>query len=248
MCAAQKSADGTPEPRKPPPIAPLDGHREHLRIRFDRCGLDGFLPHEIIELLLTFCIPRRDVKLQAKELLRRFESLHGILNADKAALREVDGIGPGVAQFLHLIRETTILYLRQTVLPDSKQGLGSLGKLCRYWLTRLNGERCECLEIAYLDGKFHPIPDGLQRLDSGNWNSVSLLPRKIIRSSLLCNCAAIALCHNHPTGNPLPSQQDEHITYILRQNLQISGVCLVDHFIVANGQVFSILEHRIVLP
>lgn len=225
----------------------LSGHRENLRKRFAASGLDGLLQHEIVEFLLTFCIPRRDVKPHAKALLGQFKTIHNILNADEAELIEICGVGHRTAQFIRLIGEIALLYARQSLLPDKASTSDQLQNLRKYWKVKLSKERTEQLEIALLDNRMHPLPNGLKRLNSGCAGSVSLIPREIIKEALLRKCAAIAICHNHPNGDLCPSEHDERLTRILQLNLHTVGVRLLDHFIVADGRIFSILEQMEIL-
>jgi DNA repair protein RadC len=220
-----------------------EGHRKNLRSRFLKNKLDGFLEYEIVELLLTFCIPRRDVKPQAKILLEQFGSIRRILDGNPADLQSVDGVGATAALFLSFIREVAQIYFRQGVLSVADAD-DSFQKLQKFWISRLSSEPCECLEIAYLDGKFRIHPAGIERLETGDQNSVIMVPNLILSEVLRRDCAAVVLCHNHPDGSLLPSEHDERLTRIVKDCLEAVSLRLMDHYIVADGKIFSILRHR----
>ncbi|MDR3316865.1 MAG: hypothetical protein LBS68_02200 [Puniceicoccales bacterium] len=237
---AAKGSDGS---EKLSPAAAA-GHRKNLRNRFSQSELKGFLPHEVVEFLLTLALPCCDVKPQARELLRRFQTLRGILDAGEGDLLAVDGIGTASVLVLKFIREIALLYLDQRTFA-AKEADGDIRRtLQEHWRRRLGQERREHLEIAYLDGKLRLMSEGIERLASGEGEKVFLRPRSIVGGALRRDCAAIVLCHNHPDGNPLPSEHDEWLTKIIDLNLRSIGVRLLDHFIVADGRLFSIQEGR----
>jgi DNA repair protein RadC len=209
-----------------------------------RCGLDAFSAHEVVDILLTFAIPRRDVKPLAKELIRRFGSLEGILDADGEALQLVEGLGPRCAIFLKLIREVAQAYWKQRMFAREESSTDCRRRLREYWSVHLAAESAECLEIAYLDHGFILQPDGIERLSQGDAHRVALLPRKILGGAIQRNCSAIVLCHNHPSGNVLPSEHDERFTKVVELTLKSIAVDLVDHLIVARGRAFSLKEQR----
>ncbi|MDR0679158.1 MAG: hypothetical protein LBF24_02835 [Puniceicoccales bacterium] len=225
-------------------MAGREGHRRNLRKRFLQNDLRGLLPHEVIELLLTYCIPRRDVKPQAHALIDRFNSLDGVLDAGKDELLRVAGIGPQAAQFLALIRAIAQAYWEQKSLrSESSSRLRSLRELAEFWRVRLRDEQEEHMEIAFWDGN-RLLPDGVERLASGTADSVAALPRQLLCAVLQRHCSAVVLCHNHPNGIRLPSEHDERLTRTVQLTLQTIGVRLLDHFVVADGHVFSIVEGR----
>ena len=141
------------------------GHRQRLRHRFLRSGLAGFADHEVVELLLTLAIPRRDVKQPAKALLRRFGSLGGIMDATPAELQEVKGIGEAAAVALQVIREAAVLYLRQD--SERAEVLSDPGRLHDFWRMRIGGLKHEVFAVAYLDSGHRLLHDGVELLQEG---------------------------------------------------------------------------------
>lgn len=226
-------------------VRPLSsGHRDNLRRRFTTGGLSCFAPHEVLELLLTYAIPRRDVKTQAKILLGRFGDLRGVLDSPSEALLEIDGIGPMAATFLRLLREVTLLYLTQRTFFQNSNGLATRRLLRDYWLLKLQGEPNEVFEMAYLDGSERLLPAGIERLAEGVLDRLTVYPRQILKTVINRNCRAVIFCHNHPSGPALPSEHDERQTRALEISLRSIGVNLLDHFIVGDGRVYSILQSR----
>ena len=98
-----------------------EGHRDRLRQRFVQSGFQGFHDYEVLELLLTFAIPRKDTKPIAKELIKRFKHLPGVLSADAKQLAEVNGIGTQATQFLKIVDACIGFYFDQKALRGDIQ-------------------------------------------------------------------------------------------------------------------------------
>lgn len=222
----------------------LSGHRARLRKRFEEVGLAGFAPHEVVELLLTYVIPRQDVKPLAKRLLQRFGTLRNVLDAPADALKSIDGVGDKVQIFLRFLGQIAQKYIQEKVFDESAIVLDSRWTLRNFWHLRLCNEPNEVFEIAYLDGQFRLLPDGVERLSIGDSTSVYVNPRSIIRAILNRNCSSVVLCHNHPNGEILPSEHDERQTLAWETCLQAIQVRLLDHLIVAKNHVFSLKLQR----
>jgi DNA repair protein RadC len=220
------------------------GHRENLRRRFAKCGLEAFAPHEILEFLLTFVIPRRDVKPLARDLLHRFGSIHAVLDADGELLEKCCGLGRRSALFLRLMKEISQLYFAEITFPVGASGQDTRRQLRAFWSSKLALEPREYLEVAYLDGNLCLLPDGLERIYCGDVRSVSMQPQQILAGAVKCKCSALFLCHNHPNGDVLPSEHDERLTKVIELLLQTVGVQLVDHWVASAGHIFSIKEQR----
>jgi DNA repair protein RadC len=144
--------------------------------------LDGFAPHETLELLLTLAIPRRDVKQPAKLLLRRFGSLQGVLDAPLSELREVPGIGSVAPVALRIIRESATLYLQQQA--ESAASLAEPAVLHAFWRSRLGGFPSEVFEAAYLDAGYRLLRDGVERFEEGTVDRAAVYPRRVFEAAL----------------------------------------------------------------
>lgn len=217
-----------------------EGHRKRLRERFENAGFSAFAPHEILELLLTLCIPRRDVKEPAKRLLERFGSLRAVLDASAEDLRTVDGIGSVTPVALRVIREAASLYLQQGV--EGRDVLDSVYGIANFLRMRFAGMKCECLEIMHLDSGRRLLPNGVERLDSGGVDQVALPMRKLLESALKRGSRFIILAHNHPGGAMKFSREDIELTRNVQKAAQTLEIELCDHLLVVDDSVLSMRE------
>ncbi len=218
-----------------------EGHRQRLRERFEVSGLEGFAQYEVLELLLTLCIPRGDVKPQAKALLKHFGSLREVLNTPAKELQAIPGIGPIAATALRIIREAANLYLLQETQQEVL--LNSTESLERFWRSRIGHLTHEVFEIAFLNKAYRLLPRGVQRLEEGDVDRITIYPRKILTTALEYGAATLVVAHNHPTGILRPSQQDLKLTHLIHQVCAPLGIELLDHLIVGPDQCYSLRRH-----
>ncbi len=233
-------------PTKTDPNESNFGHRERLRQRFEKFGFPGLAEHEVVELLLTLCIPRRDVKAPAKALLSEFGSLKGILDASPESLRQIRGIGKVTPVALRIIRQAATLYLQQEL--ESRDWLNSIGKVEEFWLNRLGGLQHEVFEVAYLDKAYRLLKDGVDRGEEGTVDYAHVYPRKIMESALRRAATCIVLIHNQPTGRSTPAHEDRVLTDELVKAGESLGIRVLDHLIIAGNQVFSFRREGLIPP
>ena len=209
----------------------FSGHRERLRQKLTKHGLDGFLPHEILELLLTYAIPRKDTKPLAWALLKKFGSVAGVLDAEEKQLREVDGMGPHAAQFLKLVRAVFKIYSFEQV---KQQGvLRSPKHVIDYCKSSLADKKEECLELIFLSVRNTII--GTQVVAKGLIDRVAISPRKIVECALDASACAIILVHNHPSGDVSPSKEDIILTQEVIRAAALFNIRVHDHIIIGKG-------------
>ena len=212
------------------------GHRERIREKFAAAGLDSFLDHEILELLLTYAVPRRDTKPLAWALIKKFGTLAAVFDADENQLTQVDGIGTGAARFLRLIRAVFKKYsldeVKETVSIRTPQ------QVLEYCKASLAGKKEECLEIIYLSVRNTVM--STQVVASGLIDRVAVSPRKIVECALAAKASAIILVHNHPSGDATPSQEDISLTQDVIQAAALFGILVHDHIIVGKGSHYSL--------
>lgn len=213
------------------------GHRQRLRERFERTGLDGFADYEVVELLLTLAVPRADVKQPAKALISRFGSLRGILDAPLEELRTIPGIGSVTPVALRIIREAANLYLRQGA--EDKEFLGSHDALANFWRSKIGALTKEVFEVAYLDTGYRLLRNGVERKEDGTIDRAVVYPREIIEAALKRQAAAIVVAHNHPNGVLRPSEGDKLLTRALVLAGDAVNLKVLDHLIVSPDAVFS---------
>ena len=214
------------------------GHRQRLRERFLKSGLAGFAEHEVVELLLTLAIPRRDVKEPAKALLARFDNLRGVMDAPRSELQSVAGVGEVAATALRVIRAAATRYLQQAS-EDDAEVLSDPRRLSDFWRMRIGALKHEVFAVAYLDSAYRLLRDGVETLQEGTIDRAAVYPRRVAAAALRREAAAIVLAHNHPNGLLQPSEHDKLITRAIVLAAETVGLRVVDHLIVAAQDTFS---------
>lgn len=215
------------------------GHRKRLRERFMKTGLDGFHDYEFIELLLTYAIPRRDVKPIAKELLQRFGDIRGLFDAPLEDLASVTGMGERTAVLVKLLKEGSTLYLKTRV--KHREILSSPRDVLNFCDHALAGSKNEKFMILYLTTKNELIEAEI--LEEGTINQTAVYPRKVIEGALRHNASALIFVHNHPSGDPTPSQTDRELTDALAKAALTIDMAVHDHIIIGKNSHFSGREH-----
>lgn len=208
------------------------GHRARLRKKF----LDGQLAeYEILELLLTYAIPRQDVRPLARRLYKKYGNIHRLLSAPVKSLIENNGIKENTATFLKLIYDITVLEYKNTLTEQPI--FHNTEKLINYCKLLLSEKNVEEFHVFYLDNKFALILDDLHSSGTINWTAVYI--REIIKKALDLNAYSIVLVHNHPSGNTSFSSQDIQMTQELESALNKLDINLYDHFLVSGNIFYS---------
>jgi len=220
------------------------GHRERLRERFRRVGAEGLHDYELLELLLTYAIPQRDVKPVAKELIRRFGGLSGVLDAEQRELEEVPGLGPRSATLIRLVKGLHGAYLAERM--EHRDLLSSPGAAVDFARVKLAGLPHEALMVIYLNIKNEVIDHEV--LHEGTVDRVVVYPRRIVEGALAHHAAGLILVHNHPSGDPEPSEDDRRLTRAVAAATRTVEVRLLDHIIVGRDGYFSFREEGLGFP
>lgn len=213
------------------------GHRERLRERFLKGGIESLADYEVVELLLTLAIPRSDVKQPAKRLIERFGNLKGILDAPLDEFEDIAGIGSVAPVALKIIRAAATLYLQQQA--EGRELLADAGRLAEFWRMRIGSLPHEVFQVGYLDSGYRLLRDGVETLEEGTIDRAAVYPRRVIESALRRNAAALVLAHNHPNGNVQPSEQDKVLTRAVVLAAETVHVRIADHLIVSASEAFS---------
>ena len=213
----------------------LEGHRKRLRDRFIKSGISGFHDYEIVELLLTLGSPRRDCKKQAKEALKKFKNLRGVLEAPLEELQQIKGIGPHNAFGIKLVQEVARKFLREKIID--KPVYKSSQEIFDYLYHSMRDLKKELFKVLYLNSQNQIIDTG--DLFKGTITGSAISPRQVMESALKNDAVSLVFAHNHPSGNPEPSQNDKQITRDLVYAAAILQVKVLDHVIIGDNRYFS---------
>ena len=212
------------------------GHRKRLLDRFAENGLSSLLDYEIIELLLTFAVPRRDTKPLAKELLRRFGSINGILHADKSEFEEMPGLSRRAGLLFTLLREVMAHSLKERY--EKRPAMTHRRDVEEYLQFNFGHKKDEYVAVLYLDNSNNVI--NTEIVCEGTVNQCAVYPRAIIEQALRCKAAGLILAHNHPGGGVSPSEADWAITERLMKIGTLLEIPVLDHVIIARDSAISL--------
>ena len=215
-----------------------EGHRQRLKARFEKEGLTHFQPHEMLELLLTFAIPRKDTNLLGHLLIERFGSLHGVFQADRKDLEQVEGIGENASLLLSLILPLDLAY--QKSLAGERVTITDREALKAYCVALYPEPRNEAFFVLSFDSRLQLIR--VSEVAKGTPDRVSVFPRTVLSALLNSGATGCVLSHNHPAGGIEPSGEDLEMTLTLQRLLESVGITLYDHIIVAGRQGVSMKE------
>lgn len=208
-----------------------EGHRDRLRQRFIKSSFTGLADYELLELLLFAAIPRRDVKPIAKQLLAKFESLAGVFGADISDLQKIKGVSLNVATQIKLVQAIHRRTLFEEI--EDKPMLGSWQKLIDYCYVSMAHEKREHFRVVFLNRKNQLIGDEVQQV--GTVDHAPVYPREIVRRALELGATAIILVHNHPSGDPEPSDSDIMMTQEIIRAAAALSIEVHDHIIISQS-------------
>jgi len=214
-----------------------DGHRKRLIRRFLEEELDNFNPHNILELLLFYGIPRRDTNVIAHTLLDHFGSLSGVMDAPFAELVAIEGVGEHAASLIKLIPQLARAYSSD---KSNDIVLNSTEKAGQYLLSRYIGRNEEVVYMVCIDSKCRIT--GTALIHRGSVNAAEVNIRKIMSTALKYNAVGVVIAHNHPGGVALPSSADLVTTHRIREMLAPVNIQLVDHIIIADNDFVSLAD------
>ncbi len=207
------------------------GHRERLRDRFRDSGPEALADYELLELVLFRALPRRDVKRLAKDLLKRFGSFAEVLSAPEHLLLEIPGIGEGVITEFRVVLAAALRVTKGEVAE--RPVLGSWAAVLDYCRASMAFEQVERFRILFLDKRNALIADEVQH--SGTVDHTPVYPREIMKRALELSATALILVHNHPSGDPTPSQADIRMTKQIIDIARPLGIEVHDHIIVGRS-------------
>ena len=214
-------------------IPHFHGHRERLKARFRDNGPGALADYELLELILFQVVPRQDTKPLAKALLAKFGSFSEVLAAPEAQLLEVAGVGEKVAHLLKLMKAAAQRFARDPLLSDERTLLDSWSSVIDYCKAAMAYERVEQFRILFLNKRNQLIADEVQQ--SGTVDHTPVYPREVVKRALELSATAIILVHNHPSGDPTPSNADIQMTKQLVDIAKPLGILVHDHIIVGRN-------------
>ncbi|MDR5653110.1 RadC family protein [Ruixingdingia sedimenti] len=210
-------------------------HRARLRARFREGGAAAMPDYELLELVLFRAIPRQDVKPLARRLLDRFGDFNAVLSAEPARLADVDGVGDAVVTELKIVAAAAQRMARARVMH--RPVISSWDALLDYCHTAMAHAATEQFRVLYLDRKNVLIADEEQA--RGTVDHVPVYPREVVKRALELNASALILVHNHPSGDPTPSDADITMTMQIRDAAEVLGLALHDHLIIGRMRELS---------
>jgi len=213
----------------------IGDHRKRLRTRFMDGGAQALPDYEMLELVLFRAIPRQDVKPLAHLLLQTFGDFGRVISASPARLMLVKGVGDSVVLELKIVEAAAQRLMRARVM--NRPVLSSWAALVDYCHTALAHQETECFRVLYLDRKNVLIADEEQA--KGTVDHVPVYPREVVKRALELNASALILVHNHPSGDPTPSEADISMTHQILDAAQVLGLTLHDHLIIGKSKELS---------
>jgi DNA repair protein RadC len=214
------------------------GHRQRMRARYIKEGLDAFDDHQVLEMLLFYCIPRRDTNELAHKMIHEFGSLANLFEAAPKDIVKRCGVSENTAVLVSLIPSLSRRY-NQRKWGD-KPFLGNSTNAGEYAVSLFTGRTYEAFFILCLDGQNKLNHAAL--VNEGTINEAAVYPRNIVEIALRHQAAKVILAHNHPGGSLKPSHADIRITQIIKDALGAISIDVVDHIIVAGDKYFSLAE------
>ncbi|MFW2588523.1 RadC family protein [Sagittula sp. SSi028] len=224
-----------PAPAKQTQPSYIRDHRARLRERFLTGGADAMPDYEMLELVLFRAIPRRDVKPLARALLDAFGDFNGVLSAPRNRLAELNGVGDAVICELKIVEAAAHRLARSRVIQ--KPVLSSWNALLDYCQTAMAHGDIEQFRVLYLDRKNVLIADEQQA--RGTVDHVPVYPREVVKRALELNATAMILVHNHPSGDPTPSEADIVVTEQIQSAADALGIVLHDHLVIGKSRELS---------
>lgn len=206
-----------------------------MKERFIKSGLDDFAPHNVLEFLLFYSIPRGDTNPIAHRLIDAFGSLSGVFDATPEELMKVSGVGESTAILISMIPQMARKYLEDKA--DAVNVVGGCGDIGAYLLPKFVGRTNEALMMVSIDNKNKVISCSV--VAEGTVDSAKVSRRKVMEEAMKVKATRVILAHNHPRGVAVPSAEDVAMTREIGRLFAQVGIELVDHIIIADDDYVS---------
>lgn len=219
-----------------------DGHRERVKQEFLENGFNEKTPpHKIMEMLLFFSIPRKDTNEIAHDLIRRFGSIAGVLDAPVNELTKVNGISLHSASLIKLMIPIIRCYIAEK--NEKKMSYSNLDEVCEYLLRKYIGYTKEVFSVVSFSSSGRML--GFDVLSKGNVSEVNISVREIVETVLKQNAVCAIIAHNHPDGVAVPSDEDIAVTKKIQSALSHINIRLLDHIIISGSDYVSMAQSRL---
>jgi DNA repair protein RadC len=225
----------SPEIRPTAPATSLAGHRERMRSRLLSAGAEAVADHELIEMVLFLALPRRDTKAIARDMILKFGSFAAAISASVPDLLAMEGLGEAGVAAIKIVQAASQRLSKAEILY--RPVLSNWDRLMEYLQAVLAREKIEQFRILFLDNRNRLLADEPQ--GRGTVNHTPVYPREVVKRALELRATAIILVHNHPSGDPSPSNDDIDMTKDIKAAATTLNIVLHDHVIVGNGQWLS---------
>lgn len=216
-------------------------HRNRIKEKYKKAKFSGWHDYEILEFVLFFTIPRKDTKPLAKELISKFGSLEGALNADENKLKAIKGISKHTAIFLNMLKEIAVHYMKKNM--QNKDLISCPESVVNFLKTYFKGSHNEEFHALFLDSGNRLI--NVEMLQDGVVNQSVVFPRKVVESALNNHSTGVIIAHNHPGGTLSPSNEDLKATSMIKNALKTVDVVLYDHILIGNNEYYSWKENNL---
>ena len=213
-----------------------DGHRVRLKRRFIKSGLDDFEPHNVLELILFYSVPRKDTNPLAHKLISKFGSLSAVLDAKPEDLMKVEGVTENTAVLLSMLPQIARKYLEDKT--DVTNLVSDFNDIGVYLMPKFIGRTIETMMLASIDNKGKIVSCSI--IAEGDSTRASVSKRKIMEEAIRVGATRVVLAHNHPMGFAVPSDEDIDMTEKVYVLLKSVGIELIDHMIFAQDDFVSL--------
>ncbi len=221
------------------------GHRQRLKERFKLGGGGDMADYEMLELLLTLAIPRKDTKPLAKELIKEFGSFAEVLFASDDKLTAFSGLKENTIIVFRIVREAALRMTWQKLSATDAPVLTSYDSIIEYCRAASGYKDREEFRVIFLNAKNRIIGEEVQQ--RGSVNAVAIHPREVMCAAVLKGATSLILVHNHPSGDVTPSRADIEVTKRIAEALAAVEIRLIDHLIVSKSMVFSFNDHGLLM-
>jgi DNA repair protein RadC len=217
-------------------------HRKRLKKKFTDVGVKALHHYEILELVLSYAISRKDMKPLAKLLFKQYGSIKGVMDAEFTELKKIKGIGEHTAILIKVIKDISSLYLQEKAAEKTQ--ISCTSELMNFCRMEFGGLKDERFSVIYLNTQNRIID--LETIQEGIVNQAVVYPRKVLENALKRKASAIILVHNHPSGHVKPSEADVRLTKMINDTAKILDIIVHDHIIIGENAVFSFREEGVI--